>query len=258
VGGDSYTLYFYNIIRFTLTGLQVKNTDGYGSAFRFSMNGTNSNATVYDCLFEYGSSTGGYYVFQGEVGPGTGTCHVYNCVMIYTGTGACSALMQLGRCNDVTVENCTTYALNNHTNNAGILCADGGDLSTYKLRNISTGCPSSTWTDYTTQFSHGSSTATLNNCSTTKTSGTTGFPSHTGRVVNVTPGNTYESVTSGSHNLALKSSDTTLKDAGSTGSYATSDVFGRTRTGTWDIGAFEVQGAVAALMRRRFNPLLRM
>lgn len=57
---------------------------------------------------------------------------------------------------------------------------------------------------------------------------------------------TFESITDGSHDFRLKTGSA-LIDSGTTEStYAANDVIGTTRSGTWDVGAWEVSAAAGA------------
>lgn len=119
--------------------------------------------------------------------------------------------------NGVESYNCTFVSLG-----ATIDYGVGGDYNTVWLKNCYVGgC---------TTLRNGSSTYNVTNCATSLTA--SGWST-------VALADAFESVTSGSHDLRLKSGSSLINAGTTDATYAANDISGLTRSGSWDIGAWE-------------------
>lgn len=207
-------------VAMTISKLQFRETGNYDYMLDAS-----AALTLSQCIFlNDGASDGGDMVRLDN----TGT--VENCLIYKKGannvSGALLAIAQGGTANNVTLARTGAGTVG-----TGLRSAYG----TLVAKNVAV---FGATTDAT-----GTLTGSINNATDAATGG---FPS-TGRQNSLVGATEWESVTDGSEDFRVKSSTSVkLLDLGTSTGTPSTDIVGQTRTGSYDIGAWEYQAAAGA------------
>lgn len=199
-----------------ISKIQVNTTSNTSYPFACGVSGGVSSCDINQCIFE-GYSNGGVISLSGGHS-------LRNSLVVQKRATSAQYIAQLNSSNTY---NCTFVSL--------VSTATNGFYAQY-----GTGTIKNCYIGGATTLRTGSTTETYTNNATSIASPPAGW---TGSVALSTAN--FENVTSGTHDLRLKAGSA-LIDAGATEStYAPNDISGTARSGTWDIGAWEVSSGSA-------------
>lgn len=226
-----------NALRFnSANGASIEVTDAY--AYLINVNQNYTKISKLQLLNSYSSGAAGSYAALNLVSGPTG-CDINQCIIEGFTAGAESGPLNIYGAN--TVRN--SLIINRRTSGTSGTVTLSGGAAAYNCTFISCGASGGITTYYgatvqncylggnTTVYIHSAATAT--NCKTSVASPPSGWTVAAFDTAN------FSNVTPGSHDLRLVTGSA-LIDAGTTDSTnAPVDVSGLTRTGSWDVGAWE-------------------
>lgn len=231
---------------FTMQDLQLRptnSTPGYG-AYALDCNGaTDGTVNILRCIIDAYTATA---MVKSPAASGINPhINVKNSLFVQRRNSATSGCIGDNIGTIVSVQDCTFVAANSGTGGSGASAVGPNNYTSV----TSTGCVYVNWiNDYghTAADTSGDHNATTNSGFTTS-NGETTSPASSQVSINLT---TEFQGGSGLTDMRLASGSTQLKDHGVTISGITADIYGTARSGTPDIGAYEVASAPSARHRR--------